>query len=210
VLVGVALVFVCLRGYVRIMQRQRPTLSDVFVVLAWLAFVSCCACDLLLNQLGLFAAGRTYDQPLTTINEDPRLTIQALKVPFSNWSPNDKQVIYGSALPYYTDLWLVKAAIIAFYYQVIPHMERKIRGALVLLSGCVGVTYIVVMGLNTFYCEPISSNWFKCFWLFCLTSRSLSTESQCINCSAYPVFFPSVMSNIVIDILSKFFIFSKS
>jgi hypothetical protein len=74
-------VFVCLRGYVRVYRRQRPTVSDGFVLLAWLAFVSCCACDTRLNQLGLFETWRTYEMPLTTINPDPELTIEALKVP---------------------------------------------------------------------------------------------------------------------------------
>jgi hypothetical protein len=88
VLVVAALAFLCLRGYVRIMQRQRPTLSDLFIVLAWVSFVSCCACDIQLEKLGLFETGRAYDEPLTTINEDPELTIQALKVTFSSLSLN--------------------------------------------------------------------------------------------------------------------------
>jgi hypothetical protein len=79
-LVGLAFVFVCLRIYVRILRRQRPMLSDGFVVLAWLAFVSCCACDIRLNQLGLFVPGRTYEMALTNINEDPDKSIEALKV----------------------------------------------------------------------------------------------------------------------------------
>jgi hypothetical protein len=55
-------------------------LSDLFVVLAWLAFVSTAACDVRLNQLGLFAGGRTYDQKITTVNRDPQKAIEALKV----------------------------------------------------------------------------------------------------------------------------------
>lgn len=74
-------VFVGLRGYVRVSRRQRPTVSDWFVLCAWFAFVSCCACDTRLNQLGLFETWRTYEMPLTTINQDPELTIEALKVP---------------------------------------------------------------------------------------------------------------------------------
>lgn len=76
---GVALLFVSLRIYVRILRQQRPVLSDGFVILAWLAFVSCCACDTRLNELGLFAPGRTYDEALININEDPETNIEALK-----------------------------------------------------------------------------------------------------------------------------------
>jgi hypothetical protein len=65
---------------VRILRQQRPMLSDGFVVLAWLAFVSCCACDIRLNQLGLFAPGRTYEMALININEDPDKSVEALQV----------------------------------------------------------------------------------------------------------------------------------
>jgi len=79
-LAGLAFVFVSLRIYVRIWRQQRPRLSDACVVLAWLAFVSCCACDMRLNELGLFAPGRDYEEALTNINEDPDKSIEALKV----------------------------------------------------------------------------------------------------------------------------------
>lgn len=64
----------------RCLRRQTFVLSDLFVFLAWLLFVSCCACDIRLNQLGLFADGRTYEEELTTINTDPAKTTEALKV----------------------------------------------------------------------------------------------------------------------------------
>jgi len=83
--VAAALIFVSLRGYIRIYRRERPTLSDGFVLLAWLSFVSCCACDIRLNQLGLFQPGRTYEMALTTINSDPDLNIEALKVPIGHF-----------------------------------------------------------------------------------------------------------------------------
>ena len=76
----VSLAFLVLRGYVRYLRRQTLGLSDLLVCLAWLSFVSCCACDIRLNQLGLFAEGRTYEEKLTTVNDDPAKTIEALKV----------------------------------------------------------------------------------------------------------------------------------
>src|ERR1700738_2200595 len=80
-LVTLALVFVCLRGCVRYYRRQRPMASDYFVLVAWLMFVSSWACDIKLKELGLFENHRTYEDPLSTINNDPYLTIEALKVP---------------------------------------------------------------------------------------------------------------------------------
>jgi hypothetical protein len=78
--VTVSLAFLVLRGYVRYLRRQTLVLSDLLVCLAWLSFVSCCACDIRLNQLGLFADERTYEEKLTTVNDDPAKTTEALKV----------------------------------------------------------------------------------------------------------------------------------
>ena len=79
-LVGAALVFIGLRGYVRYLRRQKPVLSDYLVVLAWLVFVACCACDIKLDQLGLFVPGKTYEMELSFIGEDHGETVAALKV----------------------------------------------------------------------------------------------------------------------------------
>lgn len=79
-MVSVALLFVGLRGYLRMRRRQNPTLSDLFIVLAWLAFMACCICDTRLNQLGLFAPGRTYEMKLTTVNSDPDKMVETLQV----------------------------------------------------------------------------------------------------------------------------------
>lgn len=79
--------------------------------------------------------------------------------------------------------------------------QVRLRTDLYLLTGLTTVTYLMVFGLNALYCRPISSNWFSPF-LLVLTFRSLSTENQCINCGIYAVFFPSVIANIVVDILS--------
>jgi hypothetical protein len=77
-----ALVFIFLRVYVKILRGQKFALSDFFIILAWLAFVACCGCDIELNKLGLFALGRTYEQKLITVNTDRGKTIEVLKVSF--------------------------------------------------------------------------------------------------------------------------------
>lgn len=79
-MVGAALVFLGLRWYVRATRTQQPMLSDLFVSLAWIAFVFCCACDTKLYQLGFLAKKRTYEQKLTTIGSNPALTVETLKV----------------------------------------------------------------------------------------------------------------------------------
>jgi hypothetical protein len=55
-------------------------LSDLFVSLAWIAFVSCCAYDTKLFHLGLLAKEKTYEQKLITIGSNSALTVEALKV----------------------------------------------------------------------------------------------------------------------------------
>jgi hypothetical protein len=69
------------------------------------------------------------------------------------------QLIYGSALPYYTDLWLVKAALLAFYYELIPSSQRVTYISLQIITVFTVATYILVMCLNAFYCTPIYLNW---------------------------------------------------
>jgi len=177
-MVFLALAFVISRGYVRFWQRQRLLLSDYFVFFAWLAFVSCCACDIRLNQLGLFTYNRTYEDPLTTINPDPALTVEALKL------------IYGSAIPYYGDLWLVMAALLAFYFELILRSHKPVWIALQVVTGFTVATFMMVLCLNQFYCQPISANW------------SLSVANRCINSPNLAVFIPSVISNIAVDLMS--------
>jgi hypothetical protein len=68
------------------MKRQKPILSDYLVVLAWLAFVAYSACNIALNECGLFETGKTYEMELSGIGDDPDDTVEALKVAF----PSDK------------------------------------------------------------------------------------------------------------------------
>jgi hypothetical protein len=85
-LVGLSLLFIALRGYVRFMKRQNPILSDYLVVLAWFAFVAYCACNIALHECGLFDSGKTYEMELSEIGDNSDDTVEALKVPF----PSDK------------------------------------------------------------------------------------------------------------------------
>lgn len=60
------------------------------------------------------------------------------------------------------------------------------------------------MGLNLFFCEPISFNWYCTSFIYIrLIKRSLSTTNQCLNSPSFGVFFPSVISNIICDLLSN-------
>ena len=105
--------------YIRIRRKQPPTLSDAFVVLAWLAFVSCCACDIRLNQLGLFAPGQTYENSLTDINPDPSKSVEALKV----------YIILSDLILIVDHLWLG----IAVLYEPLAHQSCSFN---VLLRAC--------------------------------------------------------------------------
>ena len=80
VLAAISSLFLLLRLHVRFWRRQRLILNDLFIMIAWVSFVSFCACDTKLRQLGLFADGETYKEKLIAINNDPDGTIQALKV----------------------------------------------------------------------------------------------------------------------------------
>jgi hypothetical protein len=198
VLVFTALVFVCLRGYVRIYQHQRPTLSDSFVLVAWLAFASCCACNIRLNRLGFYSTSRTYNQPLITINEDPELTIQALKVSFPIGTPGNLR-LHLALLPMSMARKGCVTCLLLSNHSYYAKGTSSSSGSSRWICRCNvyrgdGIKRILLQ-THLIQLVPVTSDW--------LMSRSLTTENQCINCSAYSVFFPSAMSNIFIDLLSN-------
>lgn len=71
-------------------------------------------------------------------------------------------------------------------------------------------SYIVVICLNAFYCQPISSNWYFNISSIKINNRSLSTENQCLDSPSYAVFFPSVVLNIVADLMSTIFLYPSA
>lgn len=77
-MVGIAFVFLCLRGWVRFIRRTRINLSDVFVSFAWVGFVADSAGHTILLHLGLELT--PSKQSTVDVNADPHKLVQVYKV----------------------------------------------------------------------------------------------------------------------------------
>lgn len=179
---GLALIFVLLRLYVRIFHgpSSRLNWSDWIVVIAWLNFAACCACDVELNRLGFIHPSSSYHGNLSMITPDPEKTVRILKI------------IYYSIFPYIIDLWLIKAGILSFYYVVIPRTLPLYRWFLHITAGLCIVTFFMVFFINMFWCDPIWRNW------------SLDEAEICVASAKEPPFFLTVGSTIITDLLIFF------
>ncbi|KAK6519219.1 hypothetical protein TWF281_003055 [Arthrobotrys megalospora] len=176
-LVVLTLNLVVLRLVARLLvQRDRVNIGDILLVLCWLAFSSMAACDTWLLKLGLMAPNRTYNHDLAHLIDDPKRNVLILKI------------IYGSVLPYYTALWLVKCALLSFYYSIIPTSLTAHRKALHFVTAAVLMSMFGVLSINIFWCMPVNRNW------------SLNKEDICFSFATIPVFIISTACNILTDI----------
>ncbi|KAK6540607.1 hypothetical protein TWF694_008002 [Orbilia ellipsospora] len=176
-LVVLTLNLVVLRLVARLLvQRDRVNIGDVLLILAWLAFSSMAACDTWLLKLGLMGSHRAYNQDLAHLSSDPGKNIFILKI------------VYGAVFQYYTSVWLVKCAILSFYYTIIPASLPIHRKALNITTVAVLLSLLVVSFLNMFWCIPVSRNW------------SLNQNDICLSFTTIPVFIISTACNIITDI----------
>lgn len=72
--------------------------------------------------------------------------------------PN-KQIVYASVLPYTLILYLVKAAIVTWYYTITPRTLPRCRLALHLISAVCLASFCLAVGSNCFSCYPVHHNW---------------------------------------------------
>lgn len=80
-MVVVAFVFLALRGWVRVLKRNRMGMSDLFVGLSWLGFVADSAGLTRLHQLGFELSPST--QSTVDVSADPAETVQVFKVRYN-------------------------------------------------------------------------------------------------------------------------------
>ncbi|EWC43740.1 hypothetical protein DRE_07358 [Drechslerella stenobrocha 248] len=70
------------------------------------------------------------------------------------------KLLYFSTFPYYLSLWGVKLYLLILYYGiVVPGTFPSSRLLLHALSVLTGLTCIVWIGINMFWCLPVSENW---------------------------------------------------
>lgn len=99
------------------------------------------------------------------------------------------KVIYASAIPYYFCIWVIKGAILGLYYRIIPKQNVKTRWFLYFTTALTILSGFVVLCINAFLCNPISSNW------------SLDWGNACYSSTAVTPFVISVIFNLITDVL---------
>jgi hypothetical protein len=91
-------------------------------------------------------------------------------------------------VPYTTILYLVKAAVIAWYYCITPSTFTRCRIALNIISVTCVVSFLVTLGFNGLSCYPVPRNW------------SLDADKLCVSSAQYSTFFISFGAHICTDI----------
>ncbi|KAF3209201.1 hypothetical protein TWF106_011019 [Orbilia oligospora] len=155
--VALATVFVTLRIYMRNYRNKHDffhfTAGDWIIILTLVCFFATAACDTVMVTSGF---------------SDERLSLdQTLEDPWSAYLKLDKarlrhllKMLYASSMPYYLSLWGVKFYLVTLFYQLIPPATMpKQRIALHIITIFVISSCFVWLGLNIFWCIPISSNW---------------------------------------------------
>src|SRR5690349_3084367 len=86
-------------------------------------------------------------------------------------------------------MWCVKAAMLLFYYSLIPCTLRHYRQVTHVVSVVVGISFLVMLYLNFLYCYPVSRNW------------SLDPKRVCYSWPAYIPYFTSLALHYATDLL---------
>ncbi|KAF5587695.1 uncharacterized protein FSUBG_11722 [Fusarium subglutinans] len=174
-LISVATVVILARLYLRlILQRRSLLASDVLMCAAWASAVALASFDIYFLRIGIFKPGTTFD--LAGFEG----TAQEAE--------NFYKLYYFSTYPFYTTLYLSKAALLAVYLQIFPSFMVKRRRFLWAVIVYVAIGFIVTILLLSLSCLPVWRNW-------ALSDQRCTVESIKIN------FEISWVLNISADIL---------
>jgi uncharacterized membrane protein len=69
------------------------------------------------------------------------------------------QLLFASSFPFYTTLYLCKAALLAVYIQVFPAFMAKSRKFLWATIWIVGISYVITIVVLFCICLPIDRSW---------------------------------------------------
>lgn len=167
-----------LRLWVRLhISKVGITLEDIFLIIAQILFFVWISMDVYTNSRGFMSGALSYLQFPETFNSNPTEEVRVLKV------------VYSSAVPYYLCLWLMKYALLAFYYKIIP-ADTKNRIFLHVTAAIAVASSVVIILLNLFLCRPISLNW-----------KLEKTGAHCYSSTSITPFIVSVLLNVVVDLL---------
>ncbi|SCV59488.1 related to integral membrane protein [Fusarium fujikuroi] len=146
ILVIIATILVIARLNLRLrIQKRKLLLSDIFMVAAWISGVITAAFS------PAFAVLHAFDPSVHTTLEG-----------YHGGSANlvlILKLLFASSFPFYTTLYLCKAALLAVYLQVFPEFMVKRRRFLWATIWFVGASYVITVVILFCICLPISRNW---------------------------------------------------
>jgi hypothetical protein len=164
-----ALVLILVRLSLRRRRQSHSiaaNLSDIFLVCSWLTAIV----DISINAWKNTLRMRYLSWPSSELY---------YMVPHDQ-SAHLLKVSWISLYFIYISLWFAKAAFIAFYYDIFyTHGSWRMKWVLHSAGAFAAATFILQMGLLTFWCNPISGNWNVdgelCSAVHSITSVTIST-----------------------------------
>lgn len=99
------------------------------------------------------------------------------------------QIIYASVFPYTVAIYLVKAALLIWYYTITPKTLTRCRRALQLISALCVISFLLALGFSFLWCWPVSRNW------------TLEGPRICIASAQAPTFYITFACHILTDLL---------
>lgn len=176
---SIAFLFLILRIWVRVaVSKIGIKAEDSFLIIAQCMFFIWVSLDTYSISVGFMDGNASYydDQIFAHVQGDDDLKISVLKV------------TYASSIPFYLCIWFIKFGILGFYYRLVPRNTRH-RTILHLVTTTLIITLIVIIFINLFLCQPVSSNW------------SLDTSNKCYSSTSTAPFIFSALANVVTDIM---------
>ncbi|EXL73659.1 hypothetical protein FOPG_11116 [Fusarium oxysporum f. sp. conglutinans race 2 54008] len=145
-LVIIATILVIARLNLRLrIQKRKLLLSDIFMIAAWISGLITAAFS------PVFAVLDAFDPSVhTTLKGYHGGTANLVLI---------LKLLFASSFPFYTTLYLCKAALLAVYLQVFPEFMVKRRRFLWATIWFVGISYIITIVILFCICLPISRSW---------------------------------------------------
>ncbi|EXK28125.1 hypothetical protein FOMG_15573 [Fusarium oxysporum f. sp. melonis 26406] len=146
ILVIIATILVIARLNLRLrIQKRKLLLSDIFMVAAWISGLITAAFS------PVFAVLDAFDPSVHT-------TLKGYHGGSANLVLILK-LLFASSFPFYTTLYLCKAALLAVYLQVFPEFMVKRLRFLWATIWFVGISYIITIVILFCICLPINRSW---------------------------------------------------
>jgi hypothetical protein len=157
-LVFLALIVTLLRCWVRLgVEKRKLTLPDYLVWGGWLCTLGWYICSIIALRIQI-------DHPLVvpdlTTDSQEYLIVSSAQLLKSCMADRIlAQTVFISAYLFDIGLYFPKAALVAFYWWLIPYGFRRLRVAVYMSTAYMALAFVATLLTDTLICRPISWNW---------------------------------------------------